>query len=183
MRIVGGALRNRSVKVPKKGVRPTKGIVRGAVFNIIGDIVINAEVLDLFAGSGILGIEAISRGAKHCFFVEKNPRALHANISGLLLERKATILAQDYRNALRWLRSRRFDLILADPPYNKNFVQRVIDSIRRYALLNNDGILMIEHSPREQMLIPEDLSLFKQRRYGDTVITFLKTQSTLNTQK
>ncbi len=176
MRIVGGALRNRQVKVPKKGVRPTKGIVRGAIFNIIGDRIINADVLDLFAGSGILGIEAISRGAKQCVFVDKNPRTLRANLEHLGLKKETTILAQDYRTALRSMRSRQFDLILADPPYERNLVQRTIDSIKHSGLLRSNGVFMIEHSPREQMIIPEDFLQYKERRYGDTMITFLKTQ-------
>ena len=88
MRIVGGAFNRRALKVPKKGVRPTKGIVRGAIFNIIGEMVVNAEVLDIFAGSGVLGIEALSRGARHCVFIEKNARILRLNISDLMIEKE-----------------------------------------------------------------------------------------------
>lgn len=183
MRIVGGALRNRLVKVPKKGVRPTKGIVRGAIFNIIRERVVNAQVLDLFSGSGVLGIEAISRGAKHCVFVDKSPKTLRANIENLGLTKKTTILSKDYRMAMRSLRPRLFDLILADPPYEKNFVQRILDSMTRNDLLRIDGILVIEHSPREQIQLPETFSLVKRKRYGETVITLIEHKHTENTEE
>jgi len=174
MRIVGGACKKRPIKVPKGGVRPTKGIVRGAIFNIIGDNIIDAEVLDIFAGSGALGIEALSRGAKHCTFVEKNPVTLRTNITDLSLRTQATILANDFERALRLIKKREFDLIFADPPYNKNLAQKTIDLVKRHGLLANNGMLIIEHSPREKISILETFSVIKHRKYGDTEITLIK---------
>jgi len=174
MRIVGGACKKRPIKVPKGGVRPTKGIVRGAIFNIIGDNIINAEVLDIFAGSGALGIEALSRGAKHCTFVEKNPVTLRTNITDLSLLKQATVLAHDFQRALRLVKNNQFDLIFADPPYNKNLVQKTIGLIKRHGLLANNGMLIIEHSPREKISVPAKFYVLKQRKYGDTMITIIK---------
>lgn len=173
MRIVGGAYYKRSIKAPKKGVRPTKGIVREAIFNIISDRVINAVVLDIFAGSGALGIEAISRGAEHCTFVEKNPAALRTNITALSLHKQVTILAHDFRRALRLVKKGEFDLIFADPPYNKKLTQNTIDLVKRHALLASNGILIIEHSPREKISIPDTFAMFKHKKYGDTAVTFI----------
>ncbi|UCD05805.1 MAG: 16S rRNA (guanine(966)-N(2))-methyltransferase RsmD [candidate division WOR-3 bacterium] len=174
MRIVGGACKKRSLKVPKKGIRPTKGIVRSAIFNILGEQHMNAEVLDVFAGSGALGIEAISRGARHCIFVEKKPRHLRMNLSKLISKSQARIVAEDFRRALRRLKNQEFDVIFADPPYNKNYVQLTLNEIVRYDLLAREGVVVIEHSPSEEFTIPDTLEKIKQRKYGDTAISFFK---------
>ena len=173
MRIVGGACKKRSLKVPKKGVRPTKGIVRGAIFNILGELIIDADVLDIFAGSGALGIEAVSRGAKHCVFVEKHPRLLRMNITGLLHAKQARILSADFRLALRRLKRQSFDVIFADPPYNKEYVQITLKLIVSYDLLKKDGIMVIEHSPLEEFALPETFTRFKARKYGDSALSFI----------
>jgi 16S rRNA (guanine966-N2)-methyltransferase len=174
MRIAGGACNKRSIRVPKKGIRPTKGIVREAIFNIIGAKIHGAQVLDIFAGSGALGIEAISRGAQQCVFVERNPATLQANVTNLSLRKQVTIFAHDFRRALRLLKKREFDVIFADPPYNKGLTEKTIELVERHVLLANGGILVIEHSPREKISVPETLSVFKQKKYGDTEITLLR---------
>ncbi len=173
MRIVGGACKRRSLKVPKKGVRPTKGIVRGAIFNILGELNMNAEVLDVFAGSGALGIEAISRGARHCVFVEKHPRHLRTNVSNLLSRSQARIIAEDFRRALRRLKNLQFEVILADPPYNRNYVQLTLEQIAGYDLLAHGGMIVIEHSPLEEFTIPDTLEKVKEKKYGDTTVSFI----------
>ncbi|MDH4211334.1 MAG: 16S rRNA (guanine(966)-N(2))-methyltransferase RsmD [candidate division WOR-3 bacterium] len=173
MRIVGGACKRRSLKVPKKGVRPTKGIVRGAIFNILGELNMNAEVLDVFAGSGALGIEAISRGARHCVFVEKHPRHLRTNVSNLLSRSQARIIAEDFRRALRRLKNLQFGVIFADPPYNRNYVQLTLEEIAGYDLLARGGMIVIEHSPLEEFTIPDTLEMVKEKKYGDTAVSFI----------
>jgi 16S rRNA (guanine966-N2)-methyltransferase len=173
MRIVGGACKKRSLKVPKKGVRPTRGIVRAAIFNILAEMVNEAEVLDLFAGSGALGIEAVSRGAKSCVFVDKNTRLLRENVARLLAGKNTKILAADFRTALRRLKNKNFDVVIADPPYNRKYVQRMLEQINRYHLLKKEGIIVIEHSPDEEFEIPESYSKLKEKRYGDTTVSFI----------
>jgi 16S rRNA (guanine966-N2)-methyltransferase len=174
MRIGGGAGSRRSIRVPRKGVRPTKAIVREAIFNMIGDRIHKAKVLDIFAGSGALGMEAISRGAEHCTFVEKDPQILRCNITDLSLQEQAKVLALDFRRALRLLRKQAFDLIFADPPYAKMLAQITADLVSRYTLLCSDGLLIIEHSPRENISTPGTLAILKQKKYGDTRVTFLE---------
>ena len=174
MRIVGGACKKRSLKVPRKGVRPTKGIVRGAIFNILGEQIMNADVLDVFAGSGALGIEAISRGAKHCIFVERNAHHLRMNVGNLASKSTARIVAEDFRRALRRLRNQQFDVIFVDPPYNKNYLQPTLKEIARYDLLARGGMIVIEHSPSEEFSIPDTLEWVKKRKYGDTTISFIR---------
>ena len=164
MRIVGGACSKRSIKVPRKGVRPTKAIVREAIFNIIGNRIQDARALDIFAGSGALGIEAISRGAAHCTFIERESNILRRNITDLSLQKRVTVLAYDFRRALRLVKKEVFDLIFADPPYNKKLGQPAADMVSRYELLSNNGLLIIEHSPREKIAASETLSLYKQKK-------------------
>lgn len=174
MRIVGGACKRRSLRVPARGVRPTRGMIREAVFNILGDRIVDAEILDIFAGSGALGIEALSRGAKHCVFIEKSARVLRANIAGLSFKEQTTVLAGDFRPALRRLRGRSFDVIFADPPYQMNYLQPTIELVAKHALLARDGMIVVEHSSNEEPLIPDGLALHKRRIYGDTTISYVK---------
>jgi 16S rRNA (guanine966-N2)-methyltransferase len=174
MRIVGGACSKRALKVPRKGVRPTKAIVREAIFNVIGNRINNARVLDIFAGSGALGIESLSRGAKHCTFVEKDPKILRDNITALSFEKNVTVLAHDFRRALRLVRKYTFDVIFADPPYNKKLAQIAVNLVSKYDLLSDNGLIIIEHSPREKIAVPETLSTCRERKYGDTTISILE---------
>ena len=173
MRIVGGACKRRSLKVPKKGIRPTKGLVRGAIFNILGDLIMNADILDIFAGSGALGIEAISRGARNCIFVETRPRHLRENISKLVSDKQVRIIAEDFRRALRRLKHRKFGVIFADPPYNRSYVQSALEAIANHDLLAHGGMIVIEHSPSEDFAIPETLEKIKEKKYGDTIVSFI----------
>ena len=174
MRIVGGACKKRSLKVAKKGVRPTRGIVRAAIFNVLGEMIKEAEVLDVFAGSGALGIEAVSRGAKSCIFVDKNTRLLRENVNRLLTGKNTRIIGADFRTALRRLKNLTFDVVIADPPYNRKYVQRTLDQIERYDLVKKKGVIVIEHSPDEGFSTPEIYSKFKEKRYGDTTVSFFE---------
>jgi 16S rRNA (guanine(966)-N(2))-methyltransferase RsmD len=174
MRIVGGTWRGRFIKVPKKGIRPTKGIVRGAIFDIIGTGVKQAEVLDIFAGSGALGLEALSRGAKTCTFVEKAPKCLFHNIESFDIRKEVTVLTKDFRPALKKLAKIQFDLIFADPPYRKQYATKTVSLIAQHKILRNGGLIVLEHSPGEDMSFPDTFSMFKRKKYGDTMISFLE---------
>ncbi|MBE0432842.1 16S rRNA (guanine(966)-N(2))-methyltransferase RsmD [candidate division WOR-3 bacterium] len=165
--------KRRSLKVPAKGVRPTRGMIREAVFNILGDRIVDAEVLDIFAGSGALGIEALSRGAKHCTFIEKSARVLRANIASLSLKEQTTVLAGDFRPALRRLKGRNFDVVFADPPYKMDYVQPTIELIVRHTLLARDGMIVVEHSSIEDLSLPDELTAIKKKQYGTTSISYI----------
>jgi 16S rRNA (guanine966-N2)-methyltransferase len=174
MRIVGGACKKRPLRVPGKGVRPTRGLIREAIFNVLSERVVDARILDIFAGSGALGIEAISRGARHCTFIEKKSRVLRKNIAALAIKEQTRVLSEDFRPALRRSKGKSFDIIFADPPYNRNYIQPAIEMISRYALLATAGIIVVEHSSLEEYAIPEGLVKIKQKQYGDTTISFLR---------
>lgn len=173
MRIVGGKAKGRRLKVSKKGTRPTKGIVREAILNIIRSIVHESHVLDIFAGSGALGIEALSCGAKHCVFIEKNPKALIGNIARLSLGESALVISTDFRAGMKKLKGQEFDIIFLDPPYSKRYVEKVIGLIAQQHLLKSGGIIVAEHDPEEEFAVPEGYSIQQQKRYGDTKVTFL----------
>jgi 16S rRNA (guanine966-N2)-methyltransferase len=151
MRIVGGDSKGRRLKVSKTGTRPTRSIVRETIFNIIGPRVNAARILDVFAGSGALGIEAISRGATDCIFVEKG----------------------DFRAGLRKLKERSFDLIFLDPPYHRNYLEKTLILIVSHNLLHEGGVIIAEHSPEDKFVLPDHFSVFKKKQYGNTIVTFI----------
>jgi len=154
LHVLTGSAKGRKLKVPKgRGVRPTTGRVKKAIFDTLGDIS-GLEVLDLFAGSGGLGIEALSRGAAHVTFIEKDPvvfKVLRENLSICGFLDKATLIRTRYEAALNRLRKecKKFDLILIDPPYVSYGKKRVGDFIRQASeVLGNDGVIVIEHNYR-----------------------------------
>lgn len=173
MRIIGGTFKGRRLAGPKSTlIRPALDQVKQAVFNILGDIE-GLRVLDLFAGTGSIGIEALSRGASFAVFVDKEPEALRLireNLRQLGLEKQAAILK---RRLPFNLPPPTFDLIFVDPPYDRDQVNQTLRAIAREKILAPLGTVVVEHSPREQ--VDEDVGLFvvDQRKYGQTYVSFL----------
>lgn len=179
MRVAGGEWGGLTLLGPKKPVlRPTEDRVRQALFNILGPRVEDAVVLDAFAGTGALAIEALSRGASRAILVEKHPHAL-----GLIRENLATIgaLPERYRvfsgDTLQWLRRKElieegpFDLILLDPPYEMDLYWPVLSLIETADILRVDGLVILEYSIRRPPLPPsERWHRVKSRAYGETVL-------------
>jgi 16S rRNA (guanine966-N2)-methyltransferase len=167
MRIVSGEFRGRRLTPPKDArVRPTADRVREAWMSILADAVPGARVLDLYAGSGALGLEALSRGAASAAFVELNPpslRALEANIAALGVADRASVHRGDALRFAERLPPGAFDLALADPPYTRDDAARLVALFRRTPFAR---ILSVEHGA--------DLRLDgdSTRRYGDTALTF-----------
>ena len=175
IRITGGAFSSRRIKVPPgTGVRPTADKVKEALFSILGSRLEDARVADLFAGSGALGLDALSRGAKSCLFVEKDPRTmavLKANIAALELGGECRTMLTDAVIAERLLSEGPFDLVLADPPYERGLAQKTADLAGK-GLLARGGALALEHSPKERPEASGGLKLFKRRKYGQTELSF-----------
>jgi 16S rRNA (guanine966-N2)-methyltransferase len=167
MRIVAGHFGGRRLVTPKDSrVRPTSDRVREAWMSILGEELNGARVLDLFAGSGALGLEALSRGAASATFVELNPpslRALDRNVTTLGLENAVTIHRGDAMRYAERLAERAFDIVFADPPYTIDHAARLVALFRRHPF---GRILSVEH--------PSSLELGgdSTRCYGDTAITF-----------
>jgi len=178
--ITAGELKGRRLFTPKdRGVRPTGARVREALFSIIGDAVLEARFLDLFSGAGTIGIEALSRGAGRCTFVERSAgvlEVLRRNITELGLMERASIIPLDAAKAVKMIRKNgeRFDIVFLDPPYSRfNRTQELVLYISIEDILNPAGVLLWEHDSKRS---PEELygSLKREttKRYGDTSISF-----------
>jgi len=144
--------------------------VKEAIFSSLAFEIKDAYILDLFAGSGNLGIEALSRGAKHATFVDSlahSSRCIQINLSSLDILENATIIRSDALSFIRQCTAT-FDLIFMDPPYNKGLASKMVPHV--YNLLKIGGIVAIEHSPDEII----DMQPWKTRIYGDTMITYIK---------
>jgi 16S rRNA (guanine966-N2)-methyltransferase len=190
MRIIGGAAAGRLLKVPKGyDVRPTPDLVRQAIFNSLAGRVVDAEVLELFSGSGALGLECLSRGATRVVSIEKaerHARMIRENLASLGLEAdRFELRVQDAFVAVAQLGAagQQFDLIFADPPFGEknvgrrsdSFSQRLLDSENLPRLLRPDGLLLLGHTKRDQLSRPESVwSERKVLKHGDSVFDFLE---------
>jgi len=176
VRIISGEHKGRRLVGGKKmKVRPTSDRVKESIFNVLREEVAGKKILDLFAGAGSLGIEALSRGAESVTFVDASSQSINIlkkNLRDLNLKSKSIILRMDGLRALNKLKQN-FQMIFADPPYLKGFVQRIIDSIVQTEVLEKNGLLILEHHKKETFFSPEEkLSVLKQKKFGDTVISF-----------
>ena len=162
-------------------VRPTADRVKESLFNIIGSKVVDAAVLDLFAGSGNLGLESWSRGARFVQFVDNNRTSLKltgSNIQKCLAQADCKVLKHDAEAAvdLFYKQGQRFDLMFVDPPYNKGLVQKILGKLADSPILTEDGWLVAEHSMHDDITaaVPEGFVIFRRQQYGETVLSFIK---------
>ena len=181
MRVTGGALGGRKLGSVPPGVRPTSDRVREALFARLGSCE-SCRVLDLFAGTGALGIEALSRGAESVIFVERVARVasvLWSNLEALALVGRSELLRGDARRVLRRQRmgARRFDLVLVDPPYASGDAAAALGLLVERQLLADDATVVVERSRRHHLEAVPGLVALDERRYGDTVLVFLKAGS------
>lgn len=182
MRIITGKARGLHLNVPKNyDVRPTADRVKESLFNIIGSKAVGAAVLDLFAGSGNLGLESWSRGARFVQFVDNNRTSLQltdGNIRKCRAEAECKVLKHDAEAAvdLLYKQGQRFDLIFVDPPYNKGWVQKILSKLAKFPLLAENGWLVAEHSAHDDIAgtVPEGYEIFRSQQYGETVLSFIK---------
>jgi 16S rRNA (guanine966-N2)-methyltransferase len=178
VRIVGGEFAGRTLRVPRGAVRPTAERVREALFSMLAHrgAIAGARVLDAFAGSGALGLEALSRGAASAVFIERSPAVaatLRANIERLGLEARAQILPRDIAAALRSLAQdpARFDLCFVDPPYASGLAARTLVMLAESGRLSSRAALVAETDRRHPPGPIAGLALAVERRYGDTLIS------------
>jgi len=181
MRIIAGTSGGIRLFVPNTEVRPTMDRVKAAIFSSLGERVIGARVLDLFAGTGALGIEALSRGAASASFVERDPRAVAAierNLAAAHLSGR--IRRQDVFDFLRQTTSaERFDLVFADPPYERSesgesFTSLLLQNDRLSSRLTNEGLFILEKRPGERLPASNHWTVVRRRTYGATETLFLQ---------
>ena len=169
LRITGGELGGRRIRGPRgaRELRPTTERVREAVFSILGNVS-GARVLDLFCGTGALGIEALSRGAAEATLVDTHPRTARANLESLDLTERAQVVREDAARFLRGAEEGSFDLVLCDPPYRlADRLAADLDPLIRRVLAEG-GRVMVESSPDRPL--PLSLPVLTERTYGDTMI-------------
>ena len=189
MRIIGGTAAGLILKVPKGyDVRPTPDLVKQAVFNSLGGRVIGACVLELFAGTGALSLECLSRGATGAFCIEKSQRDaefIRQNLAGTgLPPEPLEVRVLDAFVALAQLQAagRQFDLILADPPYGEknirrrstSFAQRLLDDVHLPNVLASEGLFILGHTKRDTLSVPSVWEEIKMLKHGDSVMRFLQ---------
>lgn len=175
VRIISGRLRGRKLETPQgMTTRPTTDKVKEAVFNIIQFELPGAAVLDLFAGSGQMGLEAISRGAASVQFVDRDrvaQEAIKKNISACEADGVCRLYGGDSFDFLSKAGRRSFDIIFLDPPYGGEILKRALGDIARFDILKEDGIMICEKAPEDDILpLPAGLALQKEYKYGKIML-------------
>jgi 16S rRNA (guanine966-N2)-methyltransferase len=176
VRVIAGALKGRRLKPPAwPGLRPTSDKLRETLFNVLASRVAGSRVLDGYAGTGAVGIEALSRGAAHVTFLERDRRAaelIRENLEACGVAAGYTIERSDVGAALVRLPAEiRFDVIVLDPPYDLADVREVLDAAGRH--LGSDGVLVLERATRTEPDVPASLTRMRDIRSGDSTLTLL----------
>lgn len=181
LRITGGYYKNSKIISPKgRLIRPTSDRVREALFNILAKRIEGSFFLDLFAGTGAVGVEALSRGAEKSIFIENNNhcvKIINENLKRLNLQEVSNILRGDVISLLnsKGLNiNEKMDLIYCDPPYRSTFTEDIMNAIHNKKLLKREGLLIFEHSSKDEIEDSNFWDTVDSRRYGEAALTFLK---------
>ncbi len=174
MRIISGKYKGKKIDgFDIEGTRPTMGRVKESLFGIIQNNLKDSICLDLFAGSGSLGIEALSNGASICYFVDKNKQILNILKNNLKGIENSILIEKEYLMALEELKNKKFDVIFLDPPYKDNLITPSIKKIIELNMLNKDGIIVCEYENED---IKCDLKLIKDKKYGSKKVKIYKNE-------
>lgn len=181
LRVIAGSVKGRRLKTVKgTSTRPTSDRVKESLFNILSSFISDAEILDLFAGTGSLGIEALSRGAASVVFVEKDAAAfsvINQNLETVGLKDKSEIIKGDAFSIINDLaqKDRKFDIILLDPPYHKNLIIEALKYIEKSDIIKKDSVIAAERDAGDPVPDSEGrLFLAKDVKYGDTALSFYR---------
>ncbi|MCD8355374.1 MAG: 16S rRNA (guanine(966)-N(2))-methyltransferase RsmD [Clostridia bacterium] len=177
MRVISGSARGKALEaVPGKDTRPTTDKVKESVFNILQFRLYDAAMLDLFAGTGQMGIEALSRGAAKAVFVDRAPKAvsvIRRNVAAARVQDRAEILNLTYQQALQKLQGQKFDILFLDPPYGGELLNSALKAVESFDILSSDGIIICESSVEDTVICPEAFSVHKTYKYGTICLTAL----------
>ncbi len=181
MRIISGEFKGRKLESPPANslaTRPTADRVKEAMFSILAEDIYGAVVADFFSGTGSLGLEALSRGAEHCFFVDsslESVRLIKRNIAYCRADARSTVLHLDFNKAFNMIKEK-IDIILADPPYDCGYPDDLLEIIAQKCSdsLSENSIIMIEHAGNEKIHEIVGINLLKTRRYGKTVLSIFQ---------
>ena len=181
MKVISGKYKGRVLKgFDLEGTRPTMDRVKESLFATIQEYIAGTIVLDLFAGSGNLGIESLSQGAIKAYLVDNNVKATNTikeNLNSIGIS-DYRILNMDYKKALKYLSDQRikFDLIFLDPPYKTDYIEQSIELISNLDLLNNNGLVICEFMEKEEY-INDKLKLYKEKKYGEKYVLIYKSDN------
>lgn len=179
MRVISGSARGLKLKAPEGlSTRPTTDRNKESLFNILAPDLYECRFLDLFSGSGAIGIEALSRGAKCAVMVDsdaKSIKVIKANVEAARVSERAEIITADVCTAIRRLGSigRKFDIVFMDPPYSKGLVEKALEAIVEMGLLDEDGYIVAEQASEEPPLEINGLSVYRIKDYRATKMSFL----------
>lgn len=172
MRVISGKYKGKQIQgFDIEGTRPTMDRIKESLFGIIQNKLIDSVCLDLFAGSGSLGIEALSNGAKCCYFVDKHKQISNVLKQNLIGIENSIFINKNYIDALEELKNMKFDIIFLDPPYKQHLITPSIKQILELDLLNKEGIIICEYEDED---IKTDLQLIKEKKYGTKKIKIYK---------
>lgn len=178
MKIIVGKFKGRTIEAPRGLLsRPPLAVIRESVFNIIGPSIETGNVLDLFAGSGSLGIEAVSRGAAGAHFVDSSRRCvkmISRNLAKLGISDICTVTRRDAIEFIRQWQGPPFDVVFIDPPFLSGKVAEALSVLRPSRVGSGSTLVVARIHWREQFPIPETYSLFKKRKFGESLVLFLK---------
>lgn len=181
MRIIAGKFKGRKLDFPKgPDIRPTQDRVREALFNVIAQYVAGARVLDLFSGSGALGIEALSRKAKDVTFVDNNPKCISiikSNLANINIKLGVNILKMDVLKAINILsqKGKVFDIIFLDPPYHSDLLKKTLIKLSQYDIVSQNNLIIAEHFKKGNLTdTVRGISRYTQKQYGDTMLSFYR---------
>lgn len=180
MRVISGKLKGRKIiGYTLDGTRPTMDRIKESLFGMIQDDIKNSICLDLFAGSGNLGIEALSNGAKFCYFVDNNREAIkiiNENISNLDIKNISFASLSDWKKFLNLCQKRNltFDIIFLDPPYDYDVYEKILNKVSDFNLLNKNGLIILEHHSLKLKEKYQNIMIYKEKKFKDKVISIYK---------
>ena len=179
MKVISGIYKGRNIEgFFIDGTRPTMDRVKESLFSTIQNYIKDSIVLDLFSGSGNLGIEALSEGAKKAYLIDKNKKAvdiIKKNISTIGID-NCHVLNMDYKHSLNYFYENniKFDLIFLDPPYKTDYIEKALLLIDKYSLIEKDGIIVCESDNLDKIIYSNNYTKLKEKKYGDKYIVILR---------
>lgn len=176
MRIIAGKYRGKKLKeFELSSTKPTLDRVKEAIFSCIQFDIINSTVLDLFSGTGALGIEAVSRGAKNVLFVDKNKEAIKLIKSNLIgIDGEFKVIQSDYEDFLKTNIDKKFDLVLLDPPFNSDFGENAIEFLIANDMIEKNGVIVFERSEEKKFDKTYDSYSIQNKKYGSVGVTIIR---------
>lgn len=177
MRVIAGKYKSAKLISPRGEVRPTTDLVKGSLFSVLESkgLLRGAQCLDLFCGSGALGIEALSRGASDCVFADVNTSNAVANLDKLKIT--CRVIKSDFRAALRMLRDRKFDIVFCDPPYNGGYAEEALKLLIKYGMLGESGVAVIEYGSEKNLINIPKTCIIDNRVFGASAFEIVRGES------